>query len=111
MSGKIAEASPTTIPVGQGPIGVVLGKEILTAFVTNQLSDTVSVVDLFTHREVLTIPVGAGPRGADLTEDCKYLVVANNRGNSLSIIDTTINQVKATVAVGAGPLNPTIWEI
>lgn len=108
---RIAEASPTTIPIGAGPIGLTFHPDGSRVYLTNQLSNNVSVVDVFLHQEILTIPTGAAPRGLAITSDGKYLVVANNAGNSLVIIETTTNRIISTIEVGPGPLYPTILSL
>ncbi|MGH9837957.1 MAG: beta-propeller fold lactonase family protein [Blastocatellia bacterium] len=66
-------------------------------YVTNELSNTVSVVDLDQSRVMATIPVGVGPTGMAITPDQEYIYVANIRSGSLSVVSTASNSVEATI--------------
>jgi YVTN family beta-propeller protein len=46
------------------------------AFVSNEASRDVSVIDLGTHRVVATIPVGVRPRGIQASPDGRRVYVA-----------------------------------
>lgn len=52
-----------TIEVGTAAHGVVVGEDGRFAYVTNQLDDTVSVVDVATRTVVATVAVGTRPNG------------------------------------------------
>ena len=77
------------------------------AYVVNQRSNNVSVIDTATNMVVATVPVGAVPGWVAVTPDGKYAYVTNgNAGNppsTVSVIDTATNMVVATVPVGLGP--------
>ncbi|MDB5399184.1 MAG: rane protein, partial [Rhodopila sp.] len=47
----------------------------LTAYVSNERDNTISVVDLDAMTTVKTIDVGQRPRGITLTKDNKYILV------------------------------------
>jgi YVTN family beta-propeller protein len=55
-----------TIAAGQAPHGVVVSSDGGSAFVTNLLSDDVSVIDTDTDQEAARIPVGKEPNGISL---------------------------------------------
>ena len=57
-------------PLG-GPAGA------FTAYVSNEKSNTVSVIDTDKFQVVKTIKVGQRPRGIELTKDGKFLLVAS----------------------------------
>ena len=70
-----------TIPVGLGPIGVAITPDGTRVYVTNDNSDTISVIDTATNTVVATIPVGSGPVAVAITpvrrtptgkEQCKH---------------------------------------
>src|SRR5262249_51127601 len=63
------------------------------AYVTNNGSATVSVIDTVTNTVVATIPVGLAPNGVVLTPDGKFAYVANWSSNTVSVIDTTTKTV------------------
>lgn len=73
------------------------------AYVTNVLSNSVSVVGTATPRVEATIPVGREPRGIALSPDAAWAYVTNTKDNSVSVIETATNRVVATVRVGRGP--------
>lgn len=103
FNAKLAESSTITIPVGVTPVGVAFNPEGNIAYVTNRLSNTVSVIDVFKHKVIDTIPVGTQPVGISLTEDGKYSAVANALDDTVSIIDNAKRKVINTVDVGPFP--------
>ena len=78
------------------------------AYITNEGSATVSVIDTATQTVVATVPVGSLPCGVAVTPDGALVYVANAGGDTVSVIDTATNTVVATVPVGSpigtGPL-------
>jgi YVTN family beta-propeller protein len=54
-------------------IGVARAEE---AFVTNQLSDNLTVVDLATARPVATIAIGGKPAGVAVSQDGRFALTA-----------------------------------
>lgn len=65
------------IPVGFGASDVVIDREGKRAYVSNQFSDDVSVVDLKAKKEIARIPVLRQPKVIEISEDGKHLFVAN----------------------------------
>ena len=74
------------------------------AYITNGLSDSVSVIDTVTNKVVATVPVGSGPFGVAVNPSGTRVYVGNLTLNRISVIDTGTNTVSATVAVGGSPL-------
>lgn len=72
-------------------------------YVTNTMSNSVSVISLTTNQVIKTVKVGREPRGIAVGPDAANVYVTNFLDNSLSVIDVATNTVKATVAVGKGP--------
>jgi len=69
--------------------------------VTNQLSNTVSVIATATNTVVATVPVPGSPRGVAITPDGAFAYVVNAHStSSVSVIATATNTVVATVALG-----------
>jgi YVTN family beta-propeller protein len=91
---KVAE-----IEVGNEPRGVALTPDKRLAYVTNQASSTVSVIDLATNQKTQDIPVGVEPYGIALTPDGVRAYVANSASNTVSVIETVGNTVVATIAI------------
>src|SRR5437016_1101498 len=81
-----------SMPVGAAPF----------AYVTNLVSDTVSVLATATNTVVATIPVGHLPVGVAITPDGAHAYVTNV-GSTVSVIATATNTVVATVPVGTAP--------
>lgn len=75
------------------------------AYVTNEGSDTVSVVDRSTDRVVDVIEVGKDPRGVAVSPDASTAFVVNSGSHTLTILDVNTSRVLHTVnlEVGASP--------
>ncbi|MFD4620355.1 YncE family protein, partial [Streptomyces sp. NPDC058475] len=58
------------------------------AYVTNDSSGTVSVIDTATNTVTATIPVGTAPQGVALTPDGTRVYVTNSGSDTVSVIDT-----------------------
>jgi YVTN family beta-propeller protein len=71
------------------------------AYVTNQFSNTVTVIDTPTHTVVTTISLCAdcapGPKGLAVTPNGKFVYVANSSAGTVSVIDTSTNTVSQTI--------------
>ncbi len=75
------------------------------AYVTNESSNTVSVIDTATNTVAEALTVGSGPVGVAVAPDGKHAYVTNFDNNSVSVIDTTANTVEAaTLTVGTNPV-------
>jgi YVTN family beta-propeller protein len=74
------------------------------AYITNGVSETVSVIDTAGNTIVATVPVGSGPIGVAVNPGGTRVYVANLTSNSISVIDTATNAVTATVTLGGSPL-------
>jgi len=74
------------------------------AYVTNNSSNNVSLIDTATNTVVAMVAVGTGPYGVAATPDGKHVYVAHHGRNNVSVIDTTTNRVVATVTVGYNPI-------
>ncbi|MGB9941312.1 PKD domain-containing protein [Methanosarcina sp.] len=73
------------------------------AYITNEESNNISVIDTSTDKVTATISVGSNPMGAGINPDGTKVYVVNARSNDVSIIDTATNTVIATVPVGSSP--------
>lgn len=74
------------------------------AFVTNQGSDDVTVVDLATMKAVATIAVGGKPAGVAVSGDGARAYVTSPEGKYLSVIDARERRVVRRIALAGGPL-------
>lgn len=93
----------STIPAGTGPAGVAVDQSTHTAYVSNDNSNTVMVIDTLTNRVTDTIDVNPGgfdigPIAVGVDEGTHSVYVANVGGNSITVIDTRTNTVTATVS-------------
>ena len=73
------------------------------AYVTNNQSHNVSVIDTATNTVTATIPVGKQPSGIAFSPDGARVYVMNTGENTISIIDTATNAVTATITLGGRP--------
>jgi YVTN family beta-propeller protein len=92
----------------EGPYGVVVSPGGNYVYVTNNVSDTVSVIYTYNHEVTSTIDaedggLGEGPLGVAVSPDGFYVYAANNVSGTLSVVSTSSNTVMTTVDVGAGP--------
>lgn len=74
------------------------------AYITNNGSDTVSVIDTATNMVVATIPIGHGPLGVAVNQNGTRVYTANHEpdvnGYSVSVIDAATNTVISAVPMG-----------
>ena len=89
---KLAE-----IQVGVEPQAVAISNDNKLAFVTNQGSNSVSILDLTSNTQVAQVKVGVEPYGIAPTPDGTRAYVVNGSSRSVSIIDTASRQVSATI--------------
>jgi YVTN family beta-propeller protein len=74
------------------------------AYITNEQSNNVSVINTATNTVVATVVVGKLPYGISVSPDASKVYVTTNSGsNDLTVINTATNIVVATVGVGAQP--------
>jgi YVTN family beta-propeller protein len=92
-----------TVGVGNNPGTVAITPDGASAYITNRLSDNVSVLSLVSNTVVATIPVGALPWGVAVTPDGSRVFVANRTGNTVSIINTATNTVVGSIPLTGGP--------
>ena len=70
---------------------------------TNQGSNTVSVIDTATDTVTSTVPVGSQPLGITVNPAGTKVYVANGESSDVSVIDMATNTVTATAPVGSSP--------
>jgi PQQ-dependent catabolism-associated beta-propeller protein len=73
------------------------------AYVSNEKSNTISVIDTVDRKVVGTIKVGQRPRGIAITRDQKYVLVAVGDDDTIQMIDTASNSVVDTLPSGPDP--------
>jgi YVTN family beta-propeller protein len=88
---------------GKGCADVVLNATGTTAYVTNPVGNTVTIINTATHAVLATPAVGLQPEGISITPSGAEVYAANANGNSVSVISTSSNAVTNTISVGATP--------
>ena len=73
------------------------------AYVTNEKSGTISVIDTVSDTVVGEIRAGKKPRGAAFASDGKLLFVSDQPNNNLMVVDVEGRKVVATIALGDSP--------
>jgi YVTN family beta-propeller protein len=73
------------------------------AYVANNSSNTVSVINIPTAQVTNSIPVGSGPWGTAISPDQTQVFVTNNHANNVSVINAASGSVVATIPVQSSP--------
>lgn len=94
-----ANTKVAVIEVGDEPRTVAISPDKQWAYVTNQGSGTVSVINLTTNQKEKDVPVGIEPYGIALTPDGTRGYVANSASNTVSVMQMPGNEVIATIAI------------
>ena len=104
-------AAETPIAVGQYPFGVAPAPNSTKVYISNFLSNTISVIgtdpaDAGFHTVLSTIPTGLNPSGLVVHPDGRTLYVCNYGSETVSFIDidptsATYNMAKADINVGS----------
>jgi YVTN family beta-propeller protein len=71
-------------------------------YVSNELDNTVSVIDGATRKTLATVRVGVSPAQVAVSRDRKAVYVANTGSNTVSVLGTDTNKVASTIALPRG---------
>lgn len=74
------------------------------AYITNQGSHDVSVIDLATQKVITTVPVGKSPAGVVASSRAGRVFVSNPDSKTISVIDMRTQKVIDTLPAGDGPV-------
>src|SRR6202022_4436862 len=74
-----------------------------TAYVSNEKSNTVTVIDTEKFEPLRTIKVGQRPRGIELTKDGRFVLVAVGDDDTIQMIDTATGEIAGTLPSGPDP--------
>jgi YVTN family beta-propeller protein len=74
------------------------------AYITNQGSHDVSVIDVATNQVVALVPVGRSPAGVVASSRAGRVFVSNPDSKTISVIDMRAQQVVQTLTAGDGPV-------
>ena len=85
------------------PVALAGEARAYKAYVSNERSNTVSIIDTGERKVVGTIKVGQRPRGIAITKDQKYVLVAVGDDDTIQMIDTASNKVVDTLPSGPDP--------
>ena len=94
---------PGPILLGEQPRGIAIHNATNRAVVTNEKSNTVSIVDLSTQTVLSVVPVGNGPKGVAIDVNKNLALIGNSKDGTVSILDLGTFNVVATVPVGKSP--------
>src|SRR5437660_3743093 len=84
-------------------LGTITPGFAFIAYVSNEKSNTVTVIDTDSWTVTKTIKVGQRPRGIEFTRDGKFVIVAVGDDDSIQIIDVAKQQVVDTLPSGPDP--------
>src|SRR6202043_1420185 len=73
------------------------------AYVSNEKSNTVSVIDTDKWAVTKTIKVGQRPRGIEFTRDGKFVLVAVGGHDPIQVLDAATQQVVDSLPSGPDP--------
>lgn len=91
-----------SVAVGNTPLEVTFSSDGTMAFITNYMSDNVTVIDVMSKAVMATIPVGMKPVGA-WTGSNNKMYVDNEEGQSISVINVSTMAVEETISLGFTP--------
>jgi YVTN family beta-propeller protein len=74
------------------------------AYITNQGSHDVSVIDLVSQKVVATVPVGRSPAGVAASSRAGRVFISNPDSKTISVIDMRTQRVVETLQAGEGPV-------
>lgn len=83
----------TVIKVGNGAVDVVTNSSNTMAYVANQFSNDISIVDLKAKKETKRIPVLRQPMQVEISKNGKYLFVANFITAGRADVDTVTSEI------------------
>ena len=75
------------------------------AFVTNQLSENLTVVDLTSLQPVATIAIGGKPAGITITPDGRFAYVTSPDAKALTVIDAATRRIIGRINTGVPTAN------
>ncbi len=91
----------TAISVGILPNGIAVNPSTNTVYVSNQNSNSVSVINGATNTVTSTVSVGTSPRGIAVNPSTNTVYVANQGNGRVSVINGATNTVTSTISAGS----------
>lgn len=106
-----AQTLVRTVPVGNGPSGMVANSYLGKVYVANQSGSSVSVLDVATATTAAPIATGAGVRRLTFDTATHRTVTANATANTATVFDAETGTVLATIPTGANPRNTNVNRV
>ncbi len=91
--------------------GLTLTPDGKKLYVTSQVSDSVSVVDISTLEVEKEIPLGHNPNWIEFSKDGKMAYASNTDSDNISVIDIKQGNVIASIPVGSHPKRLAVGEV
>src|SRR4029453_6487514 len=88
-----------TIPVPQGPHGIVITPDGRKVYVSSDGASTVSVIDTQTDKIMKSIEVGTNPHGLAISPNGRQVLVGGFGTNQVLLIDTNTDQIVGRLPV------------
>lgn len=85
-----------TVPVADGPDGIVVSRDDAQVFVSGSSASVLSVIDAASDKVVASIEVGKGPQGLAVTPDGRWVLAAVNGEDRVALIDSGTRSVVAS---------------
>ena len=92
------------VAVDSYPIGVAVNPVTKKVYVTNEFSNTLSVISGVTDSKADTVPVGSFPYGVAVNPFNDRVYVTNRGSNTVSVIDGPTNTKLSNIIVGNSPV-------
>ena len=92
------------IKVRNSPYALAINPKTDLLYVTNILSNTISVIDVSNDQIISTVDVGKYPYAIAVDKYNNVIYVANTRDNTISVIDGVTNKVVNEITVGKCPV-------
>jgi YVTN family beta-propeller protein len=88
-----------------GPIGASVTPDGNYLYISNELENSIDLINTLTNQVIATIPVNSGPTGLAISPDGEFLYVACRLSNVIDIIPVGIDQVTNSISVYPEPLH------
>jgi YVTN family beta-propeller protein len=104
FSNGVGTVGQSGVAVDSYPIGVAVNPVTKNVYVTNEFSNTVSVINGVTERVADTITVGSFPYGVAVNPFNDRIYVTNRGSNTVTVIDSPTNTKLSDISVGNSPV-------
>jgi len=93
----------TSIPVGARPTGMAVTPDGAKLYVSNNVGNSVSVIETIPNTVMTTVAVGLAPAGLAVSPDQSRLYVVNNGSGSITVINVALDIFDSALNVGSAP--------